>query len=72
MASTIPVEPVTNTDGDSGFTIETLKEHGSRESMYMLLHGKVYDVTKFLDEVSGSSSYDELPPRWSGVLEGMP
>lgn len=34
------------------YTLETLKQHGSRESMWMLLHDKVYDVTKFMDEVS--------------------
>ena len=39
------------------YTLETLKEHGSRESMWMLLHDKVYDVTKFMDEVSDFDLY---------------
>ena len=66
MASTIPVEA---TDGDSssdkGLTIEVLKEHSTRDSMYLLLHDKVYDVTKFMDEV-GVSPLDclWLEPRW--------
>lgn len=34
------------------YTLETLKAHGTREDLWMLLHGKVYNVTKFLDEVS--------------------
>jgi cytochrome b involved in lipid metabolism len=34
------------------YTLETLKQHGTRESMWMLLHDKVYDITKFMDEVS--------------------
>lgn len=34
------------------YTLQTLKAHGTREDLWMLLHGKVYDVTKFLDEVS--------------------
>ena len=62
MASTLNVEkPEAMANGSNGFapsddklfTIEQLKEHGSRESLWLLLHGKVYDVTKFLDEVSG-------------------
>jgi cytochrome b involved in lipid metabolism len=54
MASTIPVEPVSAGETSSGgYTIEQLKEHGTRESFWMLLHDKVYDVTAFLDEVSG-------------------
>ena len=33
------------------YTIKTLKEHNKRGDLWMLLHGKVYDVTKFMDEV---------------------
>ncbi|KZO98138.1 putative cytochrome b5 [Calocera viscosa TUFC12733] len=34
-------------------TIDELKEHSSKDSLYILIHGKVYDVTKFLDEHPG-------------------
>lgn len=43
------------------YTLETLKAHGTREDLWMLLHGKVYNVTKFLDEVS--------PRKGSGHLD---
>ena len=54
MASTIPVETVNGhvtEPEEKTYTIEHLKEHGKRESLWMLLHDKVYDVTKFIDEV---------------------
>ena len=35
------------------FTIDDLKANGTRKSMYLLLHKKVYDVTKFMDEHPG-------------------
>ncbi|ORY25276.1 cytochrome b5-like heme/steroid binding domain-containing protein [Naematelia encephala] len=57
MASTIPVEqvsvPESSTSEKPLYTLDTLKEHGSRESMWMLLHDKVYDVTAFMDEHPG-------------------
>ncbi|KAF8646364.1 hypothetical protein AX16_007230 [Volvariella volvacea WC 439] len=34
-------------------TVEELRAHKSKDSMYVLIHGKVYDVTKFLDEHPG-------------------
>lgn len=34
------------------FTYEELKEHKSRDSLWLTIHKKVYDVTPFLDEVS--------------------
>ena len=55
MASTIPVETVNghvDAADEKVITIEVLKDHGTRDSMYMLLHDKVYDVTQFMDEVS--------------------
>jgi cytochrome b involved in lipid metabolism len=38
------------------YTLETLKQHGTRDDLWMLINGKVYDVTKFLDEVSSDDS----------------
>lgn len=35
------------------YTLETLKQHNTREDLWLLIDGKVYDVTKFMDEVSG-------------------
>lgn len=54
MASTIPVETVNgvvDSPDEKSITIEQLKTNGTRESMWMLLHNRVYDVTKFMDEV---------------------
>ncbi|KAF5333280.1 hypothetical protein D9611_002796 [Ephemerocybe angulata] len=34
-------------------TLEELRAHKTRDSFYALIHGKVYDVTKFLDEHPG-------------------
>ena len=33
------------------FTWEEVKEHRSSESLWIVVEGKVYDVTEFLDEV---------------------
>ncbi|KAG9099157.1 hypothetical protein FRC06_005581 [Ceratobasidium sp. 370] len=33
--------------------LEQLKQHTTTDSFYTLIHGKVYDVTKFLDEHPG-------------------
>ncbi|KAG6891715.1 hypothetical protein C0992_010118 [Termitomyces sp. T32_za158] len=38
---------------DRTVTLEELRAHKSKESFYILLHGKVYDVTKFIDEHPG-------------------
>ena len=52
MASTIPVTPV-NGDASSPqeYNLDGLKAHNTRESLWMLLHDKVYDITQFMDEV---------------------
>ncbi|RPD67332.1 cytochrome b5 [Lentinus tigrinus ALCF2SS1-7] len=34
-------------------TFAELKEHRTKDSLYLLLHEKVYDVTKFIDEHPG-------------------
>ncbi|KAI9513358.1 cytochrome b5-like heme/steroid binding domain-containing protein [Russula earlei] len=34
-------------------TLEELREHTTKDSLWVLLHGKVYDVTKFIDEHPG-------------------
>lgn len=47
------------------FTIDDLQAHKSRESLYLLLSGKVYDVTQFLDEVRAGS---QLSDRGSQLL----
>ncbi|KAK4686782.1 hypothetical protein P7C73_g3353, partial [Tremellales sp. Uapishka_1] len=55
MASTIPVEDVSASTSSSPkeFTLEHLKEHSTRESLYMLINDKVYDVTNFIEEHPG-------------------
>ncbi|KAG1815708.1 cytochrome b5-like heme/steroid binding domain-containing protein [Suillus subaureus] len=34
-------------------TYEELKAHSTKDSLYVLIHGEVYDVTKFIDEHPG-------------------
>jgi hypothetical protein len=34
------------------FTLAELAEHNTKKSLYISIKGKVYDVTKFIDEVS--------------------
>ncbi|KAG2073551.1 cytochrome b5 [Suillus decipiens] len=34
-------------------TYEELKAHSTKDSFYVLIHGEVYDVTKFMDEHPG-------------------
>ncbi|EAU84237.1 hypothetical protein CC1G_08167 [Coprinopsis cinerea okayama7 len=34
-------------------TLEELRAHKTRDSFYILIHGKVYDATKFMDEHPG-------------------
>ncbi|KAF7302154.1 Cytochrome b5 heme-binding domain-containing protein [Mycena indigotica] len=43
--------------------LEELRAHNSKESLYLLIHGKVYDCTKFLDEHPGG---DEVMTAESG------
>ncbi|EJD00950.1 cytochrome b5 [Fomitiporia mediterranea MF3/22] len=34
-------------------TLDELKEHTKKDNLYVLLHGKVYSVSKFIDEHPG-------------------
>lgn len=34
------------------YTIEQVTEHNTRQSPWLIIHDKVYDVQKFLEEVS--------------------
>lgn len=33
------------------YTLEEIAEHKNKKSVWLLIHGNVYDVTKFLEEV---------------------
>jgi cytochrome b involved in lipid metabolism len=35
------------------FTVEEVSKHKSKDSPYLIIHGKVYDVAKFVEEVTG-------------------
>ncbi|KAJ2818448.1 Cytochrome b5 type B (outer mitochondrial membrane) [Coemansia furcata] len=37
----------------TAYTGEQIKQHSTREDIWIVVHGKVYDVTKFLDEHPG-------------------
>lgn len=34
------------------YTLEEIRKHNSSKSTWLILHHKVYDLTKFLEEVS--------------------
>ncbi|KAJ9102813.1 hypothetical protein QFC20_004920 [Naganishia adeliensis] len=48
-----PAAPGASSSSTKTFTINDLKANGTREKFYMLLHDKVYDCTKFLDDHPG-------------------
>lgn len=61
MASTIPIEPANGVNPEEKpFDFESLKAHGTREDLWMLLHDKVYNVTKFIDEVGHYRPHGQL------------
>ncbi|CAG8475217.1 6509_t:CDS:2 [Ambispora gerdemannii] len=39
--------------GTKKFTLKEIASHKTRQSLYVTIHGKVYDVTKFIDEHPG-------------------
>lgn len=45
----VVVEPVST---EKSFTYEELKGLTDKKDLHMLIHGKVYAITKFMDEVS--------------------
>lgn len=47
------------------FTLEDLQAHKSREDLYLLISGKVYDATQFLDEVGTHTL--SLPPSLDDI-----
>lgn len=72
MASTLPVEKPSGSGSEvaeGGYTLESLKAHGSRESFWMLLHDKVYDVTAFLDEVGFDLPFVISHSAWGVEME---
>lgn len=47
-------------EGTKTITLEELKKHKDGKSLWLAIHDKVYDVTKFLEEVSKSSCLFEF------------
>jgi len=45
----------TSTEAPHPYTLETLKAHNTRDDLWLLINGKVYDVTKFMDEVRSAT-----------------
>ncbi|KAG6856784.1 hypothetical protein H0H87_000752 [Tephrocybe sp. NHM501043] len=61
-------------------TIDDLRAHKSKDSFYILIHGKVYDATKFMDEDATEAFEDVghsdearalLPGMLVGSFEGV-
>jgi glutamate-1-semialdehyde aminotransferase len=46
------VAEVTAVDAVKTFSMDELKELTDKKNLHMLIHGKVYAITKFMDEVS--------------------
>jgi len=69
MASTIPIEPANGVNPEEKpFDFESLKAHGTREDLWMLLHDKVYNVTKFIDEVGHYRPHGQTPTGYRYFL----
>jgi cytochrome b5 len=52
-ASTRDVSASLSGGGSKRFTLAELASHNSKKSLYISIKGKVYDVTKFIDEHPG-------------------
>ncbi len=52
---------------DKQFELSDLKSNASEKSCYLLIHGKVYDVTPFLDEHPGGERPCVMPLCRNGV-----
>ncbi|WVQ62991.1 uncharacterized protein L199_001140 [Kwoniella botswanensis] len=52
-SSTAPAPEAAPVQPEGTYSLEQLKEHNTRESLWMLLHDKVYDITAFMDEHPG-------------------
>ncbi|KAG8187625.1 hypothetical protein JTE90_027035 [Oedothorax gibbosus] len=40
-------------EGNKKYTLEEIEKHNDKKSVWILIHGNVYDVTKFLEEHPG-------------------
>jgi len=47
------IESEANNESPKVYTLEEIAEHNKKDSCWMVIHDKVYDVTKFLDEHPG-------------------
>jgi len=47
----------------SSFTYEQVAEHNTKDDLYMIIHNKVYNISKFVDEVSSLFTTKCLIPR---------
>lgn len=43
-------------DKNQRYTLEEVAQHNEKKSTWLVIHDLVYDVTKFLEEVSQSAS----------------
>ena len=53
MSEEEKLEPTVDEDGKPFITRDTMGAHSSREDCWMSIHGKVYDVTKYLEDHPG-------------------
>lgn len=60
MADASTSSSATPAEESHPYTLETLKQHTTRDDLWLLINGKVYDVTKFMDEVSSPQARAQL------------
>eukprot|EP00271_Cylindrocystis_brebissonii_P011554 TRINITY_DN29411_c0_g1_i1.p1 TRINITY_DN29411_c0_g1~~TRINITY_DN29411_c0_g1_i1.p1 ORF type:complete len:191 (+),score=45.34 TRINITY_DN29411_c0_g1_i1:104-676(+) len=55
---TVPLEEKASADKakKKGFTVEEVSRHSSRDDCWLIIKGKVYDVTSYVDEHPGGDS----------------
>lgn len=45
------------------YKLADIKKHSTKKDLWMVIHGKVYDVTKFIDEVCSIENVGVLDSR---------
>lgn len=46
------------------YSLEDVSKHNEKGSCWLVIHEGVYDVTKFMEEVSESRNAKETTPKW--------
>lgn len=52
-SSSLSCDGMADQKGVQYYTLDEIQKHNTSKSTWIIIHNKVYDVTKFLEEVSG-------------------